>query len=187
MRVLNFKGKSFTGLGESMQQKWGTLILCVSLGLAAAGCPKGGGEFNQGLKAEKLQDYDAAVAYYQKAVKEDPQNATFKIRLHQARFDAGEYHIKRGLEMRKRGELDGAAVEFQKAFAADPSSSIAEQELKRTADMLEERAHPNQTEAPIDHNQQPIASLPPEIKPLNRSPISMKMSNDAKIVFDTIG
>ena len=173
-----------------MPQKWGTLILCVScvsLGLFAAGCPKGGGEYSQGVKAENLQDYDAAVAYYQKALKEDPQNATYKIRLHQARFDACEFHIKRGLEMRKRGELDGAAIEFQKAFTADPSSSIAEQELKRTADMIAERDHPNQTETPTDHNQQPLASLPPEIKPLSRAPISMKMSNDAKIVFDTIG
>ena len=173
-----------------MQQKRGTLILCVtcvSFGLIAAGCPKGGGEYSHGLKAENLQDYDAAVAYYEKAVKEDPQNATYKIRLHQARFDACEYHLKRGLEMRKRGELDGAAVEFQKAFVADPSSSIAEQELKRTADMIEERAHPNQPEGPTDHNQQPLASMPPELKPLNRGALSMKMSNDAKIVFDTIG
>jgi len=159
----------------------------VSFGLIAAGCPKGGGEYSHGLKAENLQDYDAAVAYYEKAVKEDPQNATYKIRLHQARFDACEYHLKRGLEMRKRGELDGAAVEFQKAFVADPSSSIAEQELKRTADMIEERAHPNQPEGPTDHNQQPLASMPPELKPLNRGALSMKMSNDAKIVFDTIG
>src|SRR5215472_3784865 len=170
-----------------MQQKWGTLILCVSFGLVAAGCPKGGDEYNQGLKAQNLQDYDVAVAYYEKAVKADPQNATFKIRLHQARFDAGEYHIKRGLEMRKRGELDGAALEFQKAFVADPSSSIAEQELKRTVDMIAERDHPKQSEAPTDHNQQPLASLPPEIKPLTRTPISMKMDNDAKIVFETIG
>ena len=170
-----------------MQQKCGTLILCVSFGLFAAGCPKGGSEYDQGLKAENLQDYDAAIAYYQKAVKADPQNATFKIRLHQARFDAGEYHIKRGLEMRKRGELDGAGIEFHKALVADPSSPIAEQELKRTAEMIGERNKTSEPEAPTDHNQQPLASLPPEIKPLSRTPISMKMSNDAKIVFDTIG
>lgn len=170
-----------------MQQKLGRLVLCVSVGLFVAGCPKAHSDYSQALKAENLHDYDAAVAYYEKAVKDDPQNATFKIRLHQARFDAGEYHIKRGLEMRKRGELDGAAVEFQKAFAADPSSSIAEQELKRTADMIEERQHPNQPEAPVDHNQQPLAALPPEIKPLTRAPMSMKMVNDAKIVFETIG
>jgi len=170
-----------------MQQKWGRLILCVSFGLLAAGCPKGGGDYGQGLKAENLQDYDAAVSYYEKALKVDPQNATYRIRLHQARFDAGEFHIKRGLEMRKRGELDGAAIEFQKAFAADPSSSIAEQELRRTADMIAERDHRNQTETPIDHNQEPLASLPPEIKPLTRAPVNMRMDNDAKVAFETIG
>ncbi len=170
-----------------MQQKWGTLILCVSFGLFAAGCPKGGGEYNQGVKAENLQDYDAAIAYYQKALKADPHNATYKIRLHQARFDASQFHIKRGLEMRKRGELDGAGIEFQKALVADPSSSIAEQELKRTAEMIGERNHTSEPEAPTDHNQQPLASMPPELKPLTRAPISMKMFNDAKIAFDTIG
>ena len=170
-----------------MQQKWGTLILCVSFGLFAAGCPRGGGDYNQGLKAERLQDYDAALSYYQKAVKAEPNNATYKIRLHQARFDAGEFHIKRGLEMRKRGELDGAGIEFQKAVVADPSSSIAEQELKRTAEMIGERNHTSEPEAPTDHNQQPLASMPPEIKPLNRNAVNLKMSNDAKIVFDTIG
>ena len=55
------------------------------------------------LSASKFhEDYDAAVAYYQKALKADPRNATYKIRLHQARFDAGEFHIKRGLEMQSR-------------------------------------------------------------------------------------
>src|SRR5689334_3768702 len=170
-----------------MHQKWGTLILCVSFGLFAAGCPRGGGEYSEGVKAENVQDYDAAVAYYQKAVKTEPNNASYKIKLHQARFEAGEFHIKRGLEMRKRGELDGAGIEFQKALVVDPSSSIAEQELKRTAEMIGERNHTGEPEAPTDHNQQPLASMPPELKPLTRAPISMKMFNDAKIVFDTIG
>jgi general secretion pathway protein D len=170
-----------------MQRNWGTLILCLGFGLFAAGCPKGHGEYNEGEKAENLQDYDAALNYYQKAAKADPSNATFKIRLNQARFEAGQLHVKRGLEFRKRGDLQGAASEFQRALAADPSSSIAEQELNKTAQMISEKTHENETPTPTDHNQQPLASLPPEIKPLTRQPINLKMSNDAKIVFDTIG
>jgi general secretion pathway protein D len=172
-----------------MRQNWGSLIVCVSFGLFVAGCPKGHGEYNQGEKATNLQDYDAALSYYQKAVKADPRNATFKIRLNQARFEAGEFHVKRGLELRKRGDLQGAAGEFQRALGADPSSSIAEQELNKTAEMIAEKNHQTDagSEPPTDHNQQPLASMPPEIKPLTRQPISLKMSNDAKIVFDTIG
>ena len=169
-----------------MLRKCGRLILCVGFGLCAAGCPKGHSEYGLGEKAESLHDYDAALNYYQKAVKSDPHNATFRIRLNQARFESGEMHVKRGLEMRKRGELDGAVLEFQKALAADPSSSIAEQELSRTAEIIAERNHANEA-PPTDHNQQPLASMPPEIKPLSRTPISMKSSNDAKVIFDTIG
>src|SRR5439155_1374969 len=38
-----------------------------------------------------------------------------------------------------------------------------------------------------DSNEQPLASMPPEIKPLSRAPINYKASSDAKVVFDTIG
>src|SRR5437016_1569436 len=40
---------------------------------------------------------------------------------------------------------------------------------------------------PTDSNEQPLATLPPEIKHLTRAPINYKASSDAKVVFDTIG
>jgi general secretion pathway protein D len=169
-----------------MAQNWGTLILCASLGLFAAGCPKGHGAYDLGEKAENLQDYDVALNYYQKAVHAEPHNASYRIKLDQARFEAGQFHVKRGLELRKRGDLQGAAGEFQRALAADPSSSIAEQELNKTTEMLAEKEHQNEA-PPTDQNLQPLASMPAEIKPLSKAPISLKMSNDAKVVFDTLG
>ena len=41
-------------------------------------------------------------------------------------------------------------------------------------------------EVPPDTGAQPLAAMPPEIKPLSRAPINLKMSNDAKLVFDTV-
>jgi len=55
-------------------RRCGSLLLCVGFGLFAAGCPKGQPDYNQGKKAETIQDYDAAFAYYQKAAKADPYN-----------------------------------------------------------------------------------------------------------------
>ena len=86
---------------------WGYLCLCVGFGLLTAGCPKGNTDFNQGAKAETIQDYDAALTYYQKAAKADPYNANYKIKLNQVRFEAGELHVKQGLELRKKGDLPG--------------------------------------------------------------------------------
>jgi general secretion pathway protein D len=168
---------------------WSKTILCLGIGLLAAGCPKGKPDYQQGVKAENLQDYDAAYDFYQKALKSQPDNAEYQIKFNQARFEASAFHVKQGVKLRERGDLPGAAGEFQRAAAIDPSSPIAEQELRKTAEMIGERDHAAEAaaasaEGPVEG---PLASMPPEIRPLSRAPISLHMSNDAKIVFDTIG
>jgi general secretion pathway protein D len=169
---------------------WSKTILCVGVGLLAAGCPKGKPDYQQGRRAENLKDYDAAFDFYQKALKSEPENAEYQIKFNQARFEASAFHVKAGQKLRERGDLQGAAGEFQRAVAIDPSSPIAEQELRKIAEMIGERNHAAEAAAEAasaDSEQLPLASRPPEIKPLSRAPISLHMSNDAKIVFDTIG
>ncbi len=171
-------------------RRWGSLFLCVGFGLLVAGCPKGQPDYNQGKKAETIQDYDAAFLYYQKAVKADPYNANYKIKLNRIRFEASELHVKHGVELRKQGDLQGAAGEFQRAQAMDPSSPVADQELRKTVEMIAEknRAADAAAEPPVDPNEASLAASPPEIKPLSRAPINLKMPNqEAKIIFDTIG
>jgi general secretion pathway protein D len=161
----------------------------VSSGLLAAGCPKGKPEFAQGKKAEHMQDFDAAYDYYEKALKGDPENALYQIKFNQARFEAGALHIKRGVAFRQKGDLQSAASEFQRAVAIDPSSSIAEQELRHTVEMIAEKNRAADAAAqPVeDPNSPTMADAPPVLKPLSRASINLKMANDAKIVFDTIG
>jgi len=170
-------------------RRWNKLILCVAAVLLAAGCPKGKTDFKEGRRAEHLQDYDAAYDYYQKALKNDPENAQYVIKFNQARFEASSLHVKNGQKLRERGQLEAAASEFQRAVAIDPSSPIAEQELRKTVGLIEEKNRANNaaTEPPTDTGgEPPLASMPPEIKPLPNTSISLSMSNDAKIVFETI-
>ncbi len=169
--------------------RWRKIVLIAGISLAVAGCPKGRTNFNQGRKAQELQDYDAAFEYYQKALKTEPDNAEYKIKFDQARFGAGEAHTKKGLKLREKGDLEGAASEFRKAAVMDPSSVAAEQELRKTMEMIDdrERAANGPSEAsPVDEETE-LASTPPQLKPLSRAAINLKMTNDARIVFDTIG
>jgi general secretion pathway protein D len=171
---------------------WSKIILCAGVGLLTAGCPKGKPEYQEGRKAENLQDYDAAYDFYQKALKQEPENAEYQIKFNQARFEAGAFHIKQGVKLREQGNLQAALGEFQRAAAIDPSSSMADQEIRKTADILGEQEHKAAAadaaaSAAADAAQPMLASMPPEIKPLSRAPISLHMVNDAKIVFDTIG
>src|SRR6266436_5809164 len=158
-------------------RRWSKLIFCLSAVLLAAGCPKGKTDYVQGRKAERLQDSDAAYDYYQKALKNDPENAVYLIKFNQARFEAGSLHVKNGAKLRERGQLEAAASEFQRAVAIDPSSPIAEQELRKTVGLIEEKNRANNaaTEPPKDNrsNEPALASMPPELKPLPSTSISL--------------
>ncbi len=170
-------------------RRWCQVAICIVFGVFLSGCPKGNQDYKSGIRAEDLKDYDAAVDYYLKAEKVDPHNANFKIKLNQARFEAGQEHLVQGRKLRDKGDLQGALSQFQRAQVYDPSSSVADQEVKKTLDLIAERAaNQAQAEEPLMENGEPVmASEPPEIKPLSRAPINLRMSNDAKVVFDTIG
>ena len=53
-----------------------------------------------------------------------------------ARFQAAQNHVDEGLKIRAKGQLGEAMLEFQKAYAINPGSSVAQQELDRTQEMI---------------------------------------------------
>src|SRR5258708_35365744 len=101
--------------------RWGKIALLAGLSLAAAGCPKGQLDYSKGRKAETLQDYDAALEFYQKALKSDTNNATYKIPYNQTRSDAAELRVKKGIKLPVKEDLEGATAQLKRAQHADPS------------------------------------------------------------------
>jgi len=170
-------------------RRWCQFALLVAVGVFAAGCPKDKHDYKEARRAVDLKDYDAAVEYYLKATKSDPHNVNYKIGLDQSRFEAGAAHVQKGIKLRDKGDLQGAVSEFQRAQIMDPSSNAADQELKKTLQMIAEQAQAAQSsDQPLMEDGQPaMASAPPELKPLSRAPINLRMSNDIKVVYDTIG
>jgi general secretion pathway protein D len=170
-------------------QRWGSIFILVGIGLCLTGCPKGDSNFNKGQKAETLQDYDLALSFYEKAVQADPNNAGYKIRLNQTRFEAGEKHIKEGLRLKQTGDYQGAATQFQRAVAIDPSSPVAAAELKKILAIIAQQQHAQDGTPPTDEDDNSkYLAMPPELKPLSAQPINLTMRNaDSKAVFDTIG
>ncbi|HEX4001506.1 MAG TPA: cohesin domain-containing protein [Candidatus Acidoferrales bacterium] len=151
------------------------------------GCPKGNQDYDAGRKAEAVQDYDTALVDYERALRTQPTNAEYKLREINARFAAAQFHVEQGEKALKQGDLQLALGEFQKAHAIDPSNEAADQELKRTMDLL---AAKNAAEIPKVNPNPPddkqFLAAPPELKPLSREPINLKMTNDSRVVFETI-
>src|SRR6202522_3363310 len=175
--------------GGTFLRRLGCFSLLLLVASLLAGCPKSGAglDYDAGRKAENIQDYDTALVHYERALRVDPTNAEYKLRAQQMRYESAVTHVKQGQVALKRGDLQLALGEFQKAQLIDPSNSAADQEVKRTMDLIAQGA----ADAPKPVNPAPpeddqLLSAPPLLKPLSREPINLKMTNDARVVYETI-
>ncbi len=168
--------------------QWLAVCGLVLAGLLLAGCPRGQTDFKQGKKAEIEKDYDTALIHYQNALKANPGNTEYQLKVQRLRFESSQYHVDRGHKLFAQGQLQLAAAEFEKALAIDPSSFVAEQELRKTLELIAEQERKSQKSdaekpAATDH----ASDGPPRLAALPQTPITLRATNDAKMIFDTIG
>jgi len=161
------------------------ILACVIL---LAGCPKDNQDFQEGRKAEALQDYDTALVHYEKALHSDPTSAEYRLSATKMRMEAGQFHVESGEKALNKGDLQLALAEFEKAEAIDPSNAAADQQIKKTMSMI---AAKNAADASTRVNPNPtddgdLLSGPPALKPISLEPINLKMTNDARVVYETI-
>jgi general secretion pathway protein D len=157
---------------------WATVFL--------VGCPKGNENYNAGRKAEAVQDYDTALVDYERALRAEPTNVEYKLRAAQLHYTAGEFHLEQGEKAAKKGDLDQALAEFRKAQAIDPSNTAADQEVKRTMELLAANAAAAIPAPAPEADDRELLVGPPELNLLSQEPINLKMTNDARVVFETI-
>jgi general secretion pathway protein D len=186
-RMLDFERiVANTWRGCLPRSKFALLLICASVLLS--GCPKANSDYDAGRKAEATQDYDTALQHYQKALAAQPNDLEFKVRVTHMRFEAGEQHIEQGQRALHIGDLQLALAEFQKAQAIDPSSSVAEQQIRKVSALLgQAKAPESKAFNPNPEDDADLLSGPPVLKPLMRDPISLRMTNDSRQVFETIG
>jgi general secretion pathway protein D len=162
--------------------------LIVGTALLLTGCPKSNPEFVAGTRAETIQDFDTALVHFERALRASPTNTEYRLRSIRARFEAGQFHLDQGAAAAKRGDLESALAEFERAQAIDPSSAAADQEIKRTLSLLaaKKEAEAPKAAGPRPPDDQGLLSGPPRLNPLSREPINLKITNDSRIVFETI-
>lgn len=158
--------------------------------LLLAGCPKGNKDYQAARKAELIQDYDTALEHYVRALEAEPGNTEYRLKATRIRFETSLFHVRQGEKQREKGELQLAVAEFEKAMAIDPSSAVAEQELRKTLELLVNKPAAPGASAPSagESSKEPAKLLekPPELRPVSREPINLKITNDARIVYETI-
>src|SRR5271156_2338725 len=166
------------------------IALLIPATLLLVGCPKDQKEFKEGKKAELIEDWDTALVHYQHALTADPSNIEYKLKVGQIRYQDAMAHVKEGQKQREKGELNIAMAEFEKAMAIDPSSPIAGQEARKTLDMLTGKPAtpgvPPAQPGSVLEDEFHLLARPPDLKPLSREPVNLKMTNDTRIVYETL-
>lgn len=185
-------------------------VFAIMLGLAFSGVAdarsrKGERLLRQGQQAELAKDFEKALDLFEQALSSDPRDAAYQMAVNRARFRAAQARVSSGQDLRKQGKLAEALADFEKAFAIDPGSSIAEQEIIRTREMIEREkkkaADPARQGEPDTRSLTPaqlaqqrtlekverMRSLP-ELKPLSPQPINLKMNGQPpRVLFETVG
>ncbi|HXZ33314.1 MAG TPA: cohesin domain-containing protein [Terriglobales bacterium] len=165
------------------------IILAIIPSSAAA--DKAKSLYNRGREAEARQNYEQAYDLYKQAYDLKPTNLSYRASYERLRFLAGASHVHRGQLLRDAGQLDAALAEFQKAAEIDPSSAIAKQELQRTQQMIDAaKAAPGKSTAPPPNFLQKRiqeAGGPVELAPISNVPINLKITEDSKVIYETVG
>jgi general secretion pathway protein D len=164
---------------------------------------KGDKYLADGRAHELKKEWDAALEDYEKALSEDPSEIAYQMASTKVHFQAAQSHIDKGLKLRSQGQLGNALLEFQKAYAINPGSAAATQEIRRTTEMIErerkrveetgkesspkERALTEGDKARKETEERISSILPvPELRPIDPSPIHLRMNGSAKLLFETV-
>lgn len=148
--------------------------------------------YRKGRDVEERLDYEAAFTYYTQAYQLKPKNLTYRTASIRVRVLAASQHVHRGQQLRDEGHLEEAMVEFQKAALTDPSSFIAQQEIQRTRLMLQSTKATGASATAVAkqislQKNLEAAAGPVELHALSVAPLTLKLTEDAKVIYSTLG
>ena len=166
--------------------------LLVTLAVVPVRADNAAAAYKKGQDLEARQDYEGAYTAYQEAWREKPKDLRYRTAAMRLRFLAGAAHVHRGQQLREAGKLQEALAEFEKAATIDPGSFVASQETQRTRMLIDAARSAASTAAPapptfIERRLEKASSEPTELAPISSQPITLKMTEDSKLIFEMVG
>jgi general secretion pathway protein D len=183
---------------QSLRQAWRVgarlrriataMLLVLTLALPAA-ADKAKSLYDKGRNAEARQNWEQAYEFFKQAYDLKPKELRYRTAFERTRFEAGAAHVHRGQQLRENGDLQQALAEFMHAAQIDPASSIAQQEIRRTREMIEHAPPPPGPQSRVTDLGRMAAEAegPAELKAISNVPITMRMTDDTKNVYTAIG
>jgi general secretion pathway protein D len=174
------------------------LASLLVLALSVAVYPdEAGTAYKRGVHAESQKQYDAAFQAYKQAYALKPNDPRYATAYLRSRTYAAALHAANGMKLLHQGEelrddlkLQEALTEFQLAADIDSTNYVAAQGVREASAMLKRQAESGGAAAPPES---PLTKLvaeaqgPVDIEPSPNAPITLRITNNADIIYRTIG
>jgi general secretion pathway protein D len=170
------------------------LVMLLVAGFAAGtlgGCNAAKSAFNSGQDQAKQGNWDAAVVYFTRAAREDPDNIEYRMALEQALREASKFHVQEARKFLASQDLEKAVEEFSLATQLDPSNQYAQQELIDARQALAERQERRQEASEFEERLQQARQLlttQPVLEPSSQAPIYLRFAQDTSLqrIFEVL-
>jgi general secretion pathway protein D len=144
--------------------------------------------YDAGQLAEAKDDVITAYADYLQAFKKDPKDLRYKTAWQRTRFAAAAAHVSRGEKLRQQGDNTEALTEFVHALDIDPSNDVAREDIQEIRKNLW-IPFPDKEISVSPDEQSEVSKMggPVLLKPISSEPLTLHMTEDSKIVYETVG
>ena len=152
-----------------------------------------GSSYRAGVKAEKKGNFDQAYEAFKMAHEKKPSDSQYMAAFLRVRGYASAQHIQAGLSLRDVYKLEEALAEFRRAAEIDGSNFAAQQEVRRTADLIQKReiqqSQPPQVKAQMTSLERAAgnAAGPMRLELNPSAPLTLHMIATTDVIYQTIG
>ena len=158
------------------------LLVYLLFAVAVSGCAASAA-FHKGQDASRINDWDAAVEYFTKAVQASPDNAEYKINLRRAQEESARRHVEKAKELEAANQLEAALAEYRHSLDLISTDRIAQAKVAELERKIREQIEATRPKPAIDQlrNQAARQGAPPLLNPASREPIRLAFGQSSSL------
>ncbi len=157
-------------------------LAAVLLAIAVSGCATSS-NYRHGEEKARDGDWDTAVAYFTKALQDNPDRPDYKISLERAMLKAAQVHMTAARAFDQKGDVENALLEYRKVLEFEPNASYAITRRGELERQSREQAEANRPAAKIEAMRERARKTAegPILNPTSKTPLSLNFATNTAI------
>lgn len=162
-------------------------LLFFAVLVFVTGCATGRMKYQRAEQLRKSEKYDEAIRNYSKAVRKNPDEARYRLKLMETMIEASNHYFRLAMAHKKEKNHQLALIELNKSLEYNPANNLAKQEKKILLTMMStDESQPRKTW--IEEIKEKTALSRARLIKADKEKISLKFTKKVPldVIFDTL-